>query len=204
MTRLLIASNNAGKIREYNELFRGLPIELTWPLQEGIELEVEETGCTFAENAQLKARAFAAASGLWVLADDSGLEVDALGGAPGVYSARYGGPGMTDQDRYELLLRQVDQVPALERTARFRCVIALASPRGETWLAEGACEGMITTHPRGQGGFGYDPIFVLPEFGQTMAELAPEQKNRLSHRARAAAVMAPLLAELGLKGSLDA
>jgi XTP/dITP diphosphohydrolase len=204
MIRLLVASNNPGKIREYRELLAGLRLELTWPRQEGLDLEVEETGSTFAENARLKAAAYAVASGLWVLADDSGLEVDALNGAPGVYSARYGGPGKSDRDRYELVLRQLAEVPANQRAARFCCVIALASPGGQIWFAEGVCEGVITFEPRGEGGFGYDPIFLLPALGRTMAELAPEEKNRLSHRARAVAALKPVLMDkLDLKAASD-
>ena len=205
MTKLLIATNNAGKVREYRELFAGLPVELTWPAREGLSLEVAETGATFAENARLKAVAYAQASGLWALADDSGLEVDALDGAPGVYSARYGGPGLSDEGRYRLLLEQLAQVPTPRRSARFRCVIALASPEGEVWTREGTCEGVIAGEPRGEGGFGYDPVFHLPELGRTMAELSPQKKNRLSHRARAAAAMAPVLAaKLGPQGRPNA
>lgn len=196
MTRLLIATNNPGKLREYENLLADLPLTLTWPGQEGIELEVEETGESFRENAILKARAYARASGLLTLADDSGLEVDALGGEPGILSSRYAGPEADDEDRMRLLLRKLEGVPWEERTARFRCVIALATPQGEVWTTEGSCEGIIAFEPRGEHGFGYDPVFYLPQFGRTMAQLPPELKNRISHRARAAEKARAILREL--------
>ncbi|MBC7257111.1 MAG: RdgB/HAM1 family non-canonical purine NTP pyrophosphatase, partial [Chloroflexi bacterium] len=151
----------------------------------GVSRAVEETGHTFEENALLKARFYAAETGLLTLADDSGLEVEALGGAPGVHTARYGGEGLSDRERYERLLRALEGVPREGRRARFRCVIALAWPDGRAETAEGICEGYIAEAPRGENGFGYDPIFYLPEFGATMAELPAEVKNRISHRARA-------------------
>jgi len=194
--KLLVATNNRGKVREYAELLDGLAVRLTFPAREGLSLEVEETGETFAENAILKARAYAEASGLLTLADDSGLEVDALDGAPGVRSARYSGPGASDEDRYRLLLRRLAGVPAEGRTARFRCVVALATPEGEVQTAEGRCEGVIGFEPRGTHGFGYDPVFYMPDRGQTMAELLPEVKNRISHRARAARAAMPILRRL--------
>jgi len=194
--KLLVATNNRGKVREYAELLDDLPVRLTFPAQEGLSLEVDETGETFAENAILKARAFAEASGLLTLADDSGLEVDALDGAPGVRSARYAGPGASDEDRYRLLLRRLAGVPAEGRTARFRCVVALATPEGEVQTAEGRCEGVIGFEPRGTHGFGYDPVFYMPDRGRTMAELLPEVKNRISHRARAARAAMPILRRL--------
>ncbi|MBN1137815.1 MAG: XTP/dITP diphosphatase [Anaerolineae bacterium] len=186
MVKLLVATNNRGKAREYEELLAGLPLEVTFPAREGITLEVEESGATFEENARLKALAYARASGLLALADDSGLEVDALGGAPGVWSARYAGPGASDADRYQKLLDTLAGVPDGQRTARFRCVVALAWPNGAVRTAEGRCEGRIGWAPRGEHGFGYDPVFIVDGLGgQTMAELAPEIKNRISHRARA-------------------
>jgi XTP/dITP diphosphohydrolase len=196
MRKLLVATNNPGKLREYAALLAGLPATLTTPAQEGLTFEVDETGETFAENATLKALAYARASGLLTLADDSGLEVDALDGAPGVYSARYAGPGAGDADRYRLLLRRLAGVPQERRAARFRCVVALATPAGEAQTAEGRCEGVIGFEPRGEHGFGYDPVFYLPERGQTMAELPPEVKNRISHRARAIEAARPLLQAL--------
>jgi XTP/dITP diphosphohydrolase len=194
--RLLIATHNPGKKREFARLLDGLGLELVTLSDLGISEEVSETGTTFAKNALAKAQGYAAISGLLTLADDSGLEVDALDGAPGVYSARYDGRGGTDEDRLRLVLKQLEGVPEAERTARFRCAIALATPDGRTDTAEGACEGRITLAPRGQHGFGYDPIFYVPEQGCTMAELAPETKNRISHRARAALVARERLARL--------
>lgn len=184
--KLLVATRNPGKKREYAELLEGLGLELVTLDEAGIDLEVEETGATFAQNALLKARAYRDASGLPTLADDSGLEVDALGGAPGVRSARYAGEGATDADRYRKLLGEIAGVPEGRRGARFRCVIAVAWPEGPVDTAEGACEGHITREPRGEHGFGYDPVFHVDELGRTMAELPPEVKNRISHRARAA------------------
>lgn len=193
---LLIATRNLGKLREYTLLLSGLPFDLTSLDGEKVRLEVEEVGRTFEENAILKARAYARASGLLTLADDSGLEVDALGGAPGVASSRFGGAGLSDADRIRLLLTQLQGVPAPRRTARFRCVIAVAAPRGETWTAQGACEGVIAEAPRGHRGFGYDPVFLLPEWGKTMAELEAEEKNRISHRAVAARRIRPRIEHL--------
>jgi len=196
MKKLLIATNNPGKLQEYADLLDGLPVELTSPAQEGLSLAVDESGGTFAENAILKARAYAEASGLPTLADDSGLEVDALGGGPGVRSARYAGEGASDEDRYRLLLRNLREVPAERRTARFRCVVAIVGPEGDVHTAEGRCEGIIGFEPRGAHGFGYDPVFYLPHRGQTMAELPPAVKNRISHRARAAQAALPTLRRL--------
>ena len=196
MIKLLVATNNPGKVREYNALLKGLPLTLTYPAQEGIDIEVEETGSTFAQNARLKATAYARTSGLLTLADDSGLEVDALAGEPGTRSARYAGQGASDEDRYRLLLRKLERVPWQQRTARFRCVIAVTRPQGEVHTAQGTCEGVIAFEPRGEHGFGYDPVFYMPAHGQTMAELEPEVKNRISHRARAAEGARRILQEL--------
>lgn len=182
-------------------------MELVSPAEVGLLLEVDEVGETFADNARLKAEAFTAASGLPVLADDSGLEVDALGGEPGVRSARYGGPGLTEEARYRLVLARLIDVPWERRGARFRCVVALAVDQagsllrnpaadstGRVWLAEGRCEGFVACAPRGAHGFGYDPVFFVPEYGLTMAELASEAKNRISHRARAVQAIRAILA----------
>ena len=156
--------------------------------------DVAETEDTFRGNAVLKATAYAQQTGLLTLADDSGLEVDALDGRPGVLSARYGGPGTTAVDRYQLLLAELRDVPAERRTARFHCVTALAAPNGELiGTADGVCEGVIALEPSGVGGFGYDPVFFLPPYGLTMAQLDAAEKNRISHRGRAAAAIAPLL-----------
>ena len=197
VSTLLVATNNPGKVREYRELLAGLPVDITFPAQEGLDLEVEETGSTFEENARLKAMAFAQATGLLTLADDSGLEVDALGGAPGVHSARYAGPGASDVDRYEKLLAALADVPPGERSARFRCVVSLARPSGMVDSVDGTCEGAIGYAPRGEHGFGYDPVFLVEGYGgQTLAEIDPEEKNRISHRARAVSAARPLLARL--------
>jgi XTP/dITP diphosphohydrolase len=196
MRTLLVATHNQGKIREYRDLLADLPLTVTWLDQEGVTLEVAETGATFTENACLKAEQYANLTGHWTWADDSGLEVDALGGQPGVYSARYGGPGLSDRDRYQRLLAALAELPGAPRTARFRCVVAIAAPGGPIYTVEGAVEGVIVDEPRGSHGFGYDPVFYLPEHGATMAELPPGVKNRLSHRGLASASAARLLAEL--------
>jgi XTP/dITP diphosphohydrolase len=199
LVKLLVATNNPGKVREYEELLADLPssLEFTFPAQEGLTLEVDESGETFEQNAQLKALAYAQASGLLTLADDSGLEVDALGGAPGVRSARYAGPDADDVDRYRKLLKALAGVAAEERSARFRCVVALALPDGTIHSADGACEGEIAFDPRGEHGFGYDPIFVVKGYnGRTMAELPPDVKNQISHRARALLAIQPRLVEV--------
>lgn len=195
--RLLVATNNPGKLREYRHLLRDLPLEITGLREEEIDFEPEETGSTFEENAILKARAFAQRSGLPTLADDSGLEIDALDGAPGVTSARYGGTQRgEDTQRYKLVLQQLEGVPWAERTARFRCVIAIAAPAGLMETAEGKVEGVIALEPRGEHGFGYDPIFFIPDFDCTLAQLAPDTKNRISHRARAAGAALPIIRRL--------
>jgi XTP/dITP diphosphohydrolase len=184
--RLLIATHNRGKLIEYQELLAGLPLALATLDDVGIREDVEETGTTFAGNARLKALAHARSSGLLTLADDSGLEVDALGGEPGIYSRRYAGEGASDDQRNNFLLYKIKDVPAEARRARFRCAIAIASPDGETWETEGTVDGELLFAPRGTNGFGYDPIFFFPKLGLTMAELAPAEKNKISHRARAA------------------
>jgi len=186
MPKLLLATNNKGKVREYKSLLRGIPFELVSPAEVGITTEVDEVEKSFAANARLKATMMAAESRLLSLADDSGLEVDALGGEPGTLSARYAGEGASDRDRVNYLLTKLEGVPEEKRTARFRCVIAIATPEGEVELCSGECDGLIALEPRGNRGFGYDPIFYLPELGKTMAELSPELKNRISHRGRAA------------------
>lgn len=191
--QLLLATNNRGKLREFLPILGDLPLQLVIPANIGLTLEVAETGSTYAENAQLKAEAFAQTSGLLTLADDSGLEVAALDGEPGVYSARYAGPGASDADRRARLIDALRGVPA-PRSARFRCVIAIAQPGEATSLLfEGTCEGEIIFEERGSNGFGYDPLFFLPEHNGTMAELPSEVKNQISHRARAAQAARPFL-----------
>jgi XTP/dITP diphosphohydrolase len=184
--KLLLATNNKGKVREYQSLLRGIPFEIVTPAELGIITRVDEAGVSFEENAALKAVTLAQQSGLLSLADDSGLEVDALDGEPGPLSHRYAGEGASDTDRINYLLKKLKNIPEKQRTARFRCVIALAEPNGQVKLFSGECRGVITTAPRGDRGFGYDPIFFIPELGKTMAELTLEEKNRVSHRARAA------------------
>ena len=196
MPRLLIATNNAGKLAEYEVLLDGCGWELVAPAELGLRLSVEETGADYAANARTKAEAFSRASGLLTLADDSGLEVDALGGRPGLLSARYAGPNQTDEEGVELVLAQMKDVPPERRLARFRCVIALAEPDGGVRFVEGECPGVITNEPRGGFGFGYDPIFYLPQLGRTMAELTPDEKNAISHRADAARRACALLKEM--------
>ena len=191
--KLLLATSNPGKADEYRVLLAGVNVTLVTPSEQGLEGQPEETGETFEENALLKARHYAQASGLLSLADDSGLEVDALGGEPGIHSARYAGEGATDADRVLLLLSRLKGVPAERRTARFRCVVALAWPEGATETFHGSCEGQIAGEPRGNNGFGYDPVFCVPELGKSIAELEPDVKNQRSHRAEAARKVAERL-----------
>ncbi len=195
MRALLVATSNPHKLEEFRAIFADLPLRLFSLNDIQLDIEVEETGITFAENAELKARAYAQASGMLTLADDSGLEIDALGGAPGVQSARYQGRETSYEERFRSILQQLKGLPMEQRTARFRCAIALAEPSGNTRFVEGVIEGVIADSPRGKNGFGYDPIFYLPELGKTFAELAPEHKNRISHRARAAQAARELLEE---------
>ncbi len=220
--KLLIATRNSGKMREYQHLYRELPFQLLSLDDLGIATEVEETGQTFLENAWLKANTYAALSGLLTLSDDSGLEVDALGGEPGIHSARYGGdaassdPPASDRERVSLLLNNLADVPWPQRTARFRCVIAIArSPAtimntdipysftiqqdkpGQLASVVGSVAGMIQYEPQGDEGFGYDPVFYLPSFEWTMAQIALEEKNRISHRSDAAGKAARVLWKIG-------
>lgn len=184
--QLLIATHNRGKLREYADLLTGLSFELVTLDQVGIREDVEEPAETLQENARLKAEEYARRSGLLTLADDSGLEVDALGGKPGVHSKRYAGDHKSDAERNEFLLAKLKDVPQDKRSARFRCAIAIADPEGHAWSTEGTCEGEIAFEPRGEFGFGYDPLFIVRESGMRMAELPTAKKNRVSHRAHAA------------------
>ncbi|MFC2019488.1 XTP/dITP diphosphatase [Chloroflexota bacterium] len=195
-SKLLLATNNRGKVREYKSLLGDLPYELTTLAEQGIASTVEEVGRSLEENARLKAVAWAAEGHLLTLADDSGLEVDALGGEPGPLSARYAGEGASDRDRVSYLLARLKDVPQDNRSARFRCVIAIATPGGKIELCSGECPGFITVEPRGEDGFGYDPVFYLPELGKTMAELTLEAKNRISHRGQAARKVSRALKKL--------
>ena len=193
MTKLLVATANRGKLHEIQALLAGLPLSLVTPADLGLHLEVTETGNTYAVNAALKATTFARLSGLLTLADDSGLEVDALNGLPGVRSARFSPiPGATDADRRQYLLQQLGDKNR-PWTAHFHCTVALANPAGEVVYFEGDCPGEIIPTERGDNGFGYDPIFLLPELGRTMAELSMAEKNRLSHRSRAIMASIPYL-----------
>ena len=186
MAKLLLGTNNQGKVREYMMLLRSLPFELVTPAEQGITTTVSEVGESLEENARLKATVLAEQSQLLTLADDSGLEVDALGGEPGRLSARYAGEGASDSDRVNYLLSRLENVPWPERSACFRCIIAVATPNGVVELCSGECQGFITFEPRGEEGFGYDPIFYLPRLDKTMAELPLEIKNQVSHRGQAA------------------
>ena len=185
MVELLLATNNPGKASEYGTLLQGLPYKLVTLAERGLG-SIDEVGESLEENARLKAVAGAEQSHLLTLADDSGLEVDALGGEPGPLSARYAGEGASDSDRGSYLLSKLKDVPWSERSARFRCVIALATPGGWVELCSGECNGIIALEPRGEHGFGYDPVFFLPELGKTMAELPLDIKNQVSHRGQAA------------------
>lgn len=193
---LAIASRNPGKLREIRRICADWPVRWLAPDRDpGDWPEVEETGPTYLDNALLKARATATALGVPALADDSGIEVDALGGAPGSRSARYAGEGASEEENLRQLLRAVAGVPASGRTARYRCVAAVAYPGGGEVWAEGVCEGVLVGRPRGSGGFGYDPAFVPAGWGRTMAELTDEEKDRISHRGRALRALAEHLRE---------
>ncbi len=191
---IVLATRNRGKITEIKALLPGLQVRsaATYP---GCP-EPEETGQTFEENALIKAHAVARFTGRTALADDSGLEVDALYGAPGIQSARYAGTGATDRENIHCLLNALDGVPDAERTARFRCVIAVVEPDGRTWTADGACEGRILREPRGESGFGYDPLFVPAGYENSFGELDATVKNRISHRASALSRIAEVLQSL--------
>lgn len=196
--RLLIGTQNPGKLAEYQQLFDGVPLELVSLTDVGLaDMDVAETGDTFEANAELKATAYAQASGLFALADDSGLCVDALNGRPGLYSARYGGPGAKPPQQRAKLLAELKGVPHEKRTAYFYCSIVVYNPKRQTpYTAGGRCDGHITTEARGDGGFGYDPIFIPQGHNVTMAELTEAQKHDLSHRGRAARAMRPVLERL--------
>jgi len=196
MLKLLLAISNPGKIREYRCLLDDLGYQLTTLSEEGIEKIIVETGNTYEENARLKAVTYAKLSQLTTLADDSGLEVDALNGEPGVKSARFAGETATDLENVNLVLAKLKGIPWEQRTAHFRCVIAIATPEGQCQVCSGECHGLIAFKPKGQNGFGYDPIFFLPEMGKTMAELPLEMKNRLSHRAQASQKARQVLQQL--------
>ena len=191
--RLVLASKNQKKLTEMNEILARLGVEVCSEAEAGVDVDVEETGTTFEENSLLKARAVMEASGLPAIADDSGLCVDCLGGAPGVYSARYGGEGLSDEDRYRMLLENMrGQMP---RTARFVSVITCCFPGGDVLTARGECVGTIAYAPMGEGGFGYDPVFFVPELKKTFAQLSPDEKNAISHRGKALSAFREKLAD---------
>ena len=198
LRKLLLATNNNAKVREYRSLLKALPFELVTLSERGITRVVSEVGGSLEENAELKALALAAESQLVALADDSGLEVDVLGGEPGPLSARYAGEGASDKERIDYLLARLEGVPWEKRSARFRCVIAIATLEGGMGFCSGECRGLITFEPRGEEGFGYDPVFYLSRLNKTMAELSLEVKNSVSHRGEAARKVPSVLARLGL------
>jgi XTP/dITP diphosphohydrolase len=196
--QILLATNNKGKVKELAELLKDEPVQILSLADKPEIKDIEENGKTFAENALVKARTACKLAKMITLADDSGLEVDALDGAPGVYSARYAGEPKNDQRNNEKLLADLQNIaePEPHRTARFRCCLAIVTPEGEEALTEGTVEGKILFEPRGSGGFGYDPLFYLPAYGKTMAELEIEEKNKISHRAQAFRKAVPILKKL--------
>ena len=191
--RVLLATTNLHKIAEFRDILADLPCELVSPADSNLEVALEETGATFEQNAVLKALAYAEASGLLTLADDSGLEIDALGGEPGIYSSRWAGEGVSYQQRFHILFDRLRDVPDDRWTARYRCAIAVAlpPPLGLYDVVEGMLEGRIAREPHGTGGFGYDPIFLVPELGRTVAELSAAEKHAISHRGRAGRAAIP-------------
>ncbi len=189
--KFVLATHNPGKLAEMKAILSGLGVEVVSPAEAGVEVDVEETGTTFAENAMLKAKAVCAAVGLPAIADDSGLCVNALNGGPGVYSARYGGEGLDDRGRCRLLLQNLRGQTT--RAAHFTCAVACAFPNGDTLTAEGRCDGAIAFAPLGEGGFGYDPVFLIPEKGKTFGQIGPEEKSKISHRGKALAAFAEKL-----------
>jgi XTP/dITP diphosphohydrolase len=205
MPRLLLATNNAGKVAEYDVLLEGCGWEIVTPSDLGIDIEIEETGETYEANATMKALRGAEASGLVTLADDSGIEIEAMGGEPGVRSARFLGENATYPERFAEIERRLARLPRERRRARFRCAIAVADPSRKEAVrsAEGEVFGLIAEAPAGEGGFGYDPIFWVPQHSATMAELPEHQKNIISHRARAVAGAKQILKELLWKDSPD-
>lgn len=188
MNRIVVGTRNEGKVREIRAALADLPVEVTG-LPDADIPDVEETGTTFRKNAIIKARYYCQQTGEFCLADDSGLEVDSLNGAPGVYSARYAGENASDGDNNEKLLAALGGVPEAERGARFRSVLALAGPDGSLILSDGVCEGRILVEAKGTAGFGYDPLFFMPDMGKTLAEITVDEKNKISHRGNALKMM---------------
>ena len=198
MMKVVLASKNAHKLQEISKITEKFDMELVLESQVGVDIDVEETGSTFEENSFIKAEAVMKATGLPALADDSGIAVDALNGEPGIYSARYGfDPSLDDWGRLELLLKNTEQVPDDSRQAQFVCVITLVTPEGQVIQARGEAHGELLRQPAGEGGFGYDPIFYYPPLGKSFAELSPEEKNQVSHRAQALKLFYEKLKEAG-------
>jgi len=196
MPGLLLATSNLGKIKEYCFLLDGLGYQIKTLTEQGITKTVTEFGNSYEQNAQLKATAYAELSQIITLADDSGLEVDALDGKPGIYSARFAGKNTTDTDRVKFLLAKLDGIPWKQRAAHFKCVVAIAMPGGRLELCYGECHGIIAFEAKGENGFGYDPIFYLPDIGKTMAEVTFDIKNQISHRAQASKKSRQVLLQL--------
>ena len=196
--KVVLASKNKHKLEEISKITEKFDMELVLESELGVDIDVEETGSTFEENSFLKAEAVMKATGLPALADDSGIAVDALNGEPGIYSARYGfDESLDDWGRLQLLLKNTEQVPDDQRQAKFVCVITLVTPQGQTIQARGEVHGMLLRQPAGENGFGYDPIFYYPPFGKSLAQVSPEEKNRVSHRANALKVFYEKLKEAG-------
>lgn len=189
MDKFIAATRNAGKLKEIKEILAALPFEVISMDEAGTGKEIEETGSTFEENALIKARAIFDATGQMVMADDSGLEVDYLDGAPGIYSSRFAGENSTDNERNKKLLKMLDGVSFEKRSARFVCAVAVIMPDGGVFTVRGICEGFIGYKPVGNNGFGYDPLFFIPEYNMTTAQMKNEEKNRISHRGRALKLM---------------
>ncbi|MCR4434902.1 MAG: XTP/dITP diphosphatase [Clostridiales bacterium] len=196
MKKFIAATRNRGKLKEIGEILKDFPFEVISMEQAGITRDIEEYGKTFEENALIKAEEVYKLTGEMVMADDSGLEVDFLNGAPGIFSSRFAGEGATDEDRNNKLLSMLHGVPFEKRRARFVCAIAVVLPGGNHFTVRGTCEGYIATEPRGNNGFGYDPLFFMPEYNCTTAELEPEHKHRISHRGKALRLMVEKLREL--------
>lgn len=189
MRRFIVATKNKGKLEEIKEILRDFPYEVISMEEAGITVDIEETGTTFEENAMIKAEEIFRITGETVMADDSGLEVDYLNGAPGIYSSRFAGEGATDEDKNRKLLKLLEGVPFEKRTARFVCVIAVIFPDGQRFTVRGTCDGYIGFEPVGDNGFGYDPLFYVPEYNMTTAQMEPGLKNKISHRGKALAKM---------------
>lgn len=185
--KIIAATKNKNKLREFGEILKGF--EIISQEDAGVDIDVEETGTTFEENSMLKAKAIYEATGIAAIADDSGLCVDALSGEPGIYSARYGGEGLDDAGRVQLLLKKMKDVPENERSARFVCAITLVGKDGIV-TSRGECEGKIAYEPKGENGFGYDPVFYMEEYGKTTAQMSPDEKNAVSHRGKALKIFA--------------